>query len=425
MNKYKDLIERINYGLFLTVVALLPFPQTPLRYACVLWIATWFLELRWLKISNIKYPISKIKSLPFILFGLWFVWQLVSGFWAPDHTAWARQMERYLAFGLLVPVALWGVNSRYDWRQAAKVLVISCVIAVPVYILWMAALYHHPEWVTHLPLTEEWIHHEQWSIFLPENISHFKHRLFLCSVELTGVICAWLLYRNQWRLFLPAVLVMLSSIPLTGSRQSVITVIVLAALLILFSIPKTTHRLWYGIGVTVVGVVLLIGFLKTHPRMQDVQIRDLTEMREMSYDHDIRYNIWGAALQHPSDYLAYGLGAGQSQDYLAERYADVHFDYYAQKRYHAHNQYLEVMMELGIPGLILFLAAWLSIPLCTKKKGRQTAILFTSLFMLNMFTDCMFGKFCGIALWAVGLMLIFLQSDTERDEQTSWNTETH
>ena len=39
---------RINYGFFIAVVALLPFPQLPLRYACVAWIVTWFFELRWL-----------------------------------------------------------------------------------------------------------------------------------------------------------------------------------------------------------------------------------------------------------------------------------------------------------------------------------------------------------------------------------------
>ena len=145
----------------------------------------------------------------------------------------------------------------------------------------------------------------------------------------------------------------------------------------------------------------------------------------MSYDHDIRFNIWGAALQHPEDYLAYGLGAGQSKHYMAERYADAQFDHYAYKQYHSHNQYLEELMEIGIGGLLLFLLAWLSIPLCAQKKGQQTAILFTTLFVLNMFTDCMFGRFCGIALWAVGLIVIFLQSDAERDEQTAGNTETH
>ena len=76
-------------------------------------------------------------------------------------------------------------------------------------------------------------------------------------------------------------------------------------------------------------------------------------------------------------------------------------------------------MEIGIPGLLFFLLAWISIPLYASKKGRLTAILFTTLFALNMFTDCMFGRFDGIALWAVGLLFILLQSDPQRDEQTA------
>ena len=75
--------------------------------------------------------------------------------------------------------------------------------------------------------------------------------------------------------------------------------------------------------------------------------------------------------------------------------------------------------------VLFFLLAWISIPLCAKGKGRLTAILFLTIFAFNMFTDCMYAKFCGIGLWAVGLLFILLQSDTERDEQSSRNTQTH
>ena len=61
-------------------------------------------------------------------------------------------------------------------------------------------------------------------------------------------------------------------------------------------------------------------------------------------------------------------------------------------------------MEIGIPGLVLFLLAWLSILFCTEGEGKRFAILFVTLFGLNMLTDCMFGKFDGIALWTVGMV---------------------
>ena len=88
MSKYKDFIERINYGLFLMVVCLLPFPQVCLRYACVAWFITWALEFRWLQISNLKSQISNPKRLvPFILFGLWYAWKGLSFFWCADSIA--------------------------------------------------------------------------------------------------------------------------------------------------------------------------------------------------------------------------------------------------------------------------------------------------------------------------------------------------
>lgn len=426
MNKYRDIIGRINYGLFLTVVMLLPFPQTPLRYAFVFWFITWCMELRWLrKPSLFSHSSSGFKIvLPFMMFGLWYASKALSGLWAPDHAAWSWQMERYLTFVLLIPVGIWGFNPYYKWRQIGKVLVSSCVVALPLYITWMTVIYYHPELVPYSILTEPWVQHENWWTFLAENISHFKHRLFLCSVELLGAMVAFQLYYKRLKLLIPILLVMLSSIPLTGSRQSVLTAIAMLAVGIVYALPRT-YRWRYGLGIILIGMLVGVGVFKTHPRLKQVQVQDVKEMRDMSYNHDIRFNIWGAALQHPSDYIAYGLGAGQSETYLTKRYNDVKFDYYAARQYHAHNQYLEELMEIGIPGLILFFLAWLSVPLCAQKKGRLTAILFITLFGFNMFTDCMFGKFCGIALWAVGLILIFLQSNAESEEQTAGDTETH
>lgn len=422
MKRYQEIVGRINYGLFLTVIALLPAPQIVLRYTCVLWIVTWFMEGRWCTLSNLRYQISNVKFfVPFVLFGLWYGWIALSGLWAADHAAWAWQMERYMTFALLVPVGLWGVNEKYDWRVAGKVLVASCVIAVPAYLIYMTVLFHHPEWVPYGMLRDKWTQHTEWFAFFSENISHFKHRLFLCSVELFGAVMAFQVYRHRLAVLLPSWAVMLSIIPLTGSRQSIITVVALFLAGTLCVLPAA--RRWrYGAAIVMAGVVVGAGLLHLHPRMQEVRLSDFKEMRELSYYHDIRLNIWGAALQHPEDYLAHGLGGGQSSNYLSERYQDAGFNYYALRSFNAHNQYLEELMELGIPGLLFFLLAWLSIPLCAHKKGRFTALLFSTLFLLNMFTDCMFGRFCGIALWASGLLFILLQSDPQREEKASGDT---
>lgn len=396
---------RINYGLFLVVVALLPFPQVFLRYAWMIWLVAWLLEGRWLRWSKHQF------ILPLCMFGVWFAWRLLSGLWSPDHIAWAGQMERYITFGVVVPVGLCGFNAHYNWRQAGKVLVWSCVAAMPIYVLLVVLLNHHPEWIPYFHLKDEWGVYANWFTTF-ENISHFKHRLFLCSVELFGAVMAWVLYRKKPAILIPSLLVMLSAIPLTGSRQAVLTVAALMTVVLLYSLPKR-YRLRYGLGIIVVGLLGGWGVLSLHPRMQDFDVTDVTELRQIHYTHDIRFNIWGFALQEPKDYIATGLGAGQSPNYMRAQYKAANYDYYVERGYNTHNQYLEELLELGIGGLLLFLLAWLSIPLSAGKSGQQTAVLVTVLFLFNMFTECVFGRYDGIALWAVAMVIIYLQSNTE------------
>lgn len=409
MNQYREIVGKVNYWLFLVVVALLPFEQLLLRYACVMWIISWGLEGRWL--SCPKHWRENKMLIPILLFGLWYLLRIVSWFWAADSNMWAWQLERYLTFGLIIPVGIWGVNKQYDWRVIGKVLVAGCVIAIPFYVIVLTTIYYHPELISKYQLRGEWcMDAANWYSFFESNISLLKHRLFLCSVELFGAVVAYQLWRKRLIILIPSLLVMLSSIPLTGSRQSIITAAAIMAVALVYELPSI-YRLRYGIGILLLGMVLGVGVLKLHPRMQDFDFGDLLEMREIKPGHNVRLNIWAAALQTPDDYIDHGLGAGQSAQYMIKKYKELDMNYYVNMQYNAHNQYLEEVIEIGIPGLLLFLLAWLSIPICARKDGVYTALLVTTIYMMNMLTDCMFGRFCGIALWAVGLVYISLQSE--------------
>ena len=388
---------RINYALFLAVVFLLPFPQITLRYACVLWIVSWFCEARWLQISNIKSQITNHKlTLPFLLFALWYAWHLLSGLWAPDHVAWSSQMERYLTFGLLLPVGIWGVNSRYDWRQAGRVLIIGALCAIPFYILLFGTLFYHREIIDTLQWRATWDYsHTSVIPFIAHNISIVKHRLFLCSVELFAGYMAFVLYRPHWKKQLPILLLILAFIIFSGSRQILITTIAVIIVAALFALP-VHYRMRYAAGVVLAGLILGAGTLSLHPRMRDIRTASVTQIQQYETDDFVRLNIWQVALQSPQDYALHGLGGGQSTPYLIERYSALGLDTYAAKRYNCHNQYLEELRAL---------------PPDARGEGRQTAWVFVVLFLLNMMTECMFGHFCGIALWAVGLLFILLQSN--------------
>ena len=157
--------------------------------------------------------------------------------------------------------------------------------------------------------------------------------------------------------------------------------------------------------------------------MQAFDYEDLLSIRETAYDHNVRLNIWGSALSSPQDYSLFGLGAGQSTPYLQQKYAEEGLNDYAQISFSAHNQYLTEWIEIGVPGLMFFILAWISIPYFNKKRARKSAMIFLTLYGLNMLTDCMWGMFDGIILWAVWMLLIRLQADTQTNQQPSWNTQ--
>lgn len=410
-NRYQQIAGTLNYWLFLAVVFMLPFPQIILRYACVIWIISWFFEGRWL-----RKPCSLRENrtiVPFLLFGFWYLWKIVSVLWIADYAAWAWEMERYMTFGMLVPIGIWGLNNHYKWQQIGKVFIAGCVTAMCVYIALLTCFYYNRELAETLNQYPNWdFTPTTWYAYVSENISNFKHRLFLCSVELIGVVIAFQLYSKKIKILVPLVLIMLSTIPITGSRQSILTCTGLVVVTIIFKLPQV-YRIRYGLAILLLGMILGGGLLMLHPRMENFKFSSLTNPQDFSYnEHDTRINIWGLALQHPTDYCWYGKGAGQSTNYMLQQYKDANLSYYLAKEYHSHNQYIEELIEIGLPGMLFFIVIWFAIPIYAYGQGRQTATLFTTLFMMNMLTDCMFGKFCGIALWAFCMIIVLLQSQT-------------
>lgn len=424
LQKYQSAVRQLNYTLFLVTVALLPFPQIFLRYASVAWFATWVLEGRfYTKPSKEDWR----KAIPFLMFGAWYLWKIISGLWVADIDAYCWQLERYLFFGLLVPVGIWGVNSLYDWKQICKVLAISCVAAVAMYtftLFWVfnANIFNF-DIVPHTlkPLTFD---------FFADKISSIKHRLFLCSTEMMGIMA--LLYVRKdvlskfgkykgWFLIIGGIVMMISFIVATGSRASILSGVALISIWLLYKLPIRHIR--YKIALIIFACAVGLFALSQHPRMQEFDYTRLMSIRNVEKGENVRLNIWGTALDSPEDYSLYGLGAGQSTPYLQKKFVEKGLVNYAKISFAAHNQYLTEWMEIGVIGMIFFILAWISIPYFNTHQARKSAMILLTLYGLNMLTDCMWGTFDGIILWAVWMLLIRLQANTQADQQSSRNTQ--
>ena len=418
LHKYQSAMGQLNYAVFLVLVALLPFPQIFLRYTCTAWLFTWLLEGRFLRKPTRQ---DWYKAIPFLMFGAWYLWKIISGLWADNIRAYNWQLERYMVFGLLMPIGLWGVNRHYNWKHICSVLASSCVLAAGVYaftLFWVGNAEFFSQRFGRCPLQP------LSSEFFASKISYIKHRLFLCCVEMMGIMA--LLYMRKdivgrlgkikgWIVISLAVAIIVALILATGSRASILSGVALISVWALYKLPIRHIR--YKIAFLLLACGIGLFALSQHPRMENFDYEKLFTIRNSDPSHNVRLNIWSVALDHPEDYSLYGLGAGQSLPYLREKYKEAGFTEYARIRYAAHNQYLAEWMEIGTPGLLFFILAWISIPYFNRHRARKSAMMLLTLYGLNMLTDCMWGMFDGIILWAVWMLLIRLQADTQTNQQ--------
>ena len=106
LHKYQSVMGQLNYTIFLVLVALLPFPQIFLRYTCTAWLLTWLLEGRFMRKPTRQ---DWQKAMPFLMFGAWYLWKIISGLWADNIRAYnwqldqinKRQVHQILTFGIL------------------------------------------------------------------------------------------------------------------------------------------------------------------------------------------------------------------------------------------------------------------------------------------------------------------------------------
>lgn len=107
----------------------------------------------------------------------------------------------------------------------------------------------------------------------------------------------------------------------------------------------------------------------------------------------LRVLQWKGYLQAFGENWLFGLGHSQTLATVNQYYHDIQYEQAIQVRYHAHNQYLELMVKYGIVGLLVFLSfigALLRVAVQRKAKWYMLWILF--FLLLNLTENVAFSR---------------------------------
>lgn len=419
MTLYRRIVEKSSYLLFLAVAFTITFPPQFVRILWGIWIVSWFLEGRFMKREYLKLG---RENWPTYLFGTLFLALTLSLLWAISPKEANQALERQISYIILPIIALFGFNTRYKPKQIMTAFVGGATFTALAYFFVIFYIYNF----------QYYFGYPQYTIsysgmpfdFYADVSSVIKHRFYHCTLLLVAFLM--LIYlkgdlikrygkSNAYLIIAFISTIILGTIWMTGSRASILTIGILCALYVGRRLIRKGK-----IAITIVSAVMIIGIsfavLFSSPRMNNVKINDLLITSEKPADPQMepRVYIWQVALKELPDYILTGKGAGSTKSFMAEQYKRYDMpEFYSDRRFNTHNQYLETCVELGFGGLILLLVALLSNVYVAQRKSRVFVIYFTTLLLFNLLFDSLLSRSDGVVLICLMNILFILMNRKE------------
>jgi O-antigen ligase len=276
----------------------------------------------------------------------------------------------------------------------------------------------------------EWRHDGQLLHFFYGKLSHFDtHTSYLAMYVTFSIIIAACSLLFKLALFqeinpvlrriicYPALLIGPPSLFLLQSKAGML--IGLLVLILLFVLWLNWRKKRYLLTVSLViillsSIVLLFSHIQLPARFQTawMAISQPDNQRNADDGTLLRMAVWQSSWQEAMTNMPFGVGSGDVKQSLSDSYDRQSMDFIRERlqklQLNAHNQYLQTLVALGIPGL-LALVLWLLLPFGMAIKRRAPLYaLFLLVVSLNMLVESMLETRAGVDFIAIMHPLLFL-----------------
>lgn len=240
-------------------------------------------------------------------------------------------------------------------------------------------------------------------------VSLISHRTYFCFNLITALIIFYYIYSEEWTrrrcfYFVGITLGVSSIVFLSDARISLITLL----LVMFFIVSREMKRhLKRPIFLLLVGLVLafFVFAIFQNNRINDIFLSFFHGKVSLK-DLDPRFMIWDCGLNcyQASSHPWIGTGAASSVDLLTAEYRRIDEIHASESRWGMHNQFLELLLENGVIGLLLFVVALLS-PLFSKSHLKLFYLIWIPALCINLLFESMMSRTIGIypitTLWVL------------------------
>jgi len=250
---------------------------------------------------------------------------------------------------LIIPlvVALMEPVRRFEWIWMQRALIISCIA----FILTAIGI------AGYKMVTEDY-NAFNYKRLVAFTIIHPAYLGMFINFSIMILLFGWLGWskavfklKSHWSLILIAILFVF--LVMLTAKNSVLFALLMFFIATIAYVRKSGN--WkYAIGLGGGALMVFVLFLTFNSYTRE-RFSMLYRFNDVEYDNSVnsREETWKAAIEVLQNMPWYGLGSGDMQERLNEQYAVNGFTLGEEESHNAHNQFLQVTLEGGIPGIAL------------------------------------------------------------------------
>lgn len=356
----------------------------------------------------------KVSSYPvilFILFSAFYFWELAGILYSDDlKTGWniffSRMSLILFPFVLAIPGDKVLKNTKFLLKLFAGSTVVFIIFCF-LYAFWRSVSFHDGA-IVYNPHPQDgyWMSYYFGSFFAFKQHPSYLSMYVIISVFISFESLFDESIRKKLRvLWAVSGIFLLVSIYFLSSRFGILTVIILLPVYIIIKLKRMRKRFIAIISI----LIVVIGLLTIFRSNERVNI-GLTAINNGSIKQklieDGRIIIWKSALKIIRNNLILGVGIGDVKNELVKEYVKIGDEELAAIKYNSHNQFLEILLENGIIGVLLFLAILGCLIVNAFSKHNLILGLFIIMMLIFFMFETVLYRLAGVTFFALFSFLL-------------------
>jgi O-antigen ligase len=387
--------QRVFYWLLAMVVITLPFPGDSLNTQIIILLVAYWLFYNPIRV---KVQLLKENKVLFLLLSSPFWLAVIGLMYSSDLSEAVRGVELKVPF-LIFPLVLSSVKLELETRSYVLRQLLWATFVATIFAVMKVGYFK-------IRGLGDYFYYDKFAEFLDKHTTYFSLIVVVCML-----FCLNEFFQSKKKKYYSLVgyIFFIFVLYILSVRISILALLA-GTIIIVF---RLTLKLKI---IAIVAIVLLSGSIYFTPNFQKRFEPSTTESVEIN-DIEFRKLHWKSVLETIShNGILFGNGTRGNRDFLYSKYQEYGITSAYEDRYNAHNQYLEILMDHGLVGLLVFLLLLFYLIRNSIKCKDPLGISILAVFMIYMLTESILERQSGIVLFSYLMTLSIMVKASDLKE---------